>query len=187
MRVIGGKFKSRKLKTLKGDQTRPTADKVKGAIFSSISFDTNYNVMLDLFAGSGAMGIEGLSRGFKYVYFNDLSREAVKIIKANLNDLELKRVSKVVNLDYKKCLKLLSQESQFDLIFIDPPYGQVNLEEIFDDLFKYDSVSEAGIVVVETSSQEKLKDNYKTLYKYKEKKYGSSKVYYFKKEGSNKV
>lgn len=183
MRVIGGKLKSRKLKTLKGDQTRPTADKIKGAIFSSIAFDTNYNAMLDLFAGSGAMGIEALSRGFKYVHFNDLSRDAIKIIKANLSDLNLTSLSKVSNLDYKKCLKSLSEKKQFDFIFIDPPYGMVDIGEIFADINKYDSVSKSGLVVVEVSSQTDLKDHYYDLYKYKEKKYGSTRVFYYKKEG----
>lgn len=183
MRVIGGSLRSRKLKTLKGDKTRPTSDKVKGAIFSSLAFDTNYNVMLDLFAGSGAMGIEALSRNFKFVYFNDLNRDAVKIIKENLSNLNLNQVSKVTNLDYSQCLKVLSKTSQFDFIFIDPPYGMVDIGKIFEELYKYDSVSESGIVAVEVSSQEVLKDKYYSLYKYKEKKYGSTKVYYYKKEG----
>lgn len=184
MRVIGGKFRSRKLKTLKGDNTRPTADKIKGAIFSSIAFDTNYNIMLDLFAGSGAMGIEALSRGFKYVYFNDSSKLAINVIKDNLNSLDLFGQSKVYTYDYNKCIKIVAKHSQVDFVFIDPPYGKIDLDKVFDLIISSNLIADNGIVCVETSNKESLATNYGDLEKYKEKNYKSTNVTYYIKKGS---
>lgn len=182
MRVIGGLFRSRKLITLKGDNTRPTADKIKGAIFSSINFDTNYNKMLDLFSGSGSMGIEALSRGFKFCYFNDKNRSAVNIIKTNLKSLDLSKETKVFNLDYKDCIRLVSKETQIDFIFIDPPYDQIDIEDIFNSISEYNVVAKDGIVVIETANTLHLKERYANLVKYKEKNYKATNVAYFRKE-----
>lgn len=182
MRVIGGKYRSRKLKTLKGESTRPTADKIKGAIFSSITFEVNYDKMLDLFAGSGAMGIEALSRGFKFVYFNDVNKQATNVIKSNLKDLELLEESEVYSLDYKDLIRVISKYDKIDFVFIDPPYDKIDIEDIFNLINKYDIVAKDGIVCVETSSKENLKDNYSKLFKYKEKKYKATTIAYFRKE-----
>ena len=181
MRVIGGSLRSRHLKTLKGDNTRPTADKIKGAIFSSIAFDTNYNKMLDLFSGSGSMGIEAISRGFKIVYFNDKNRSATNIIKSNLKTLDLMAQSHVYNLDYKECLRVVSKESEIDFVFIDPPYDEIDINEIFKEINKYEIVSEGGIVCVETANTLTLDDNYDKLVKYKEKNYKATNVAYYRK------
>lgn len=182
MRITGGKLRSRKLKTLKGDNTRPTADKIKGAIYSSIAFDVNYNIMLDLFAGSGAMGIEALSRGFKFSYFNDNNKKAANIIKSNLKDLDLLKSSKVFSVDYKDCLRLVSKENKIDFIFIDPPYDQIEISEIFYLIDKYDILTKTGIVCVETANTQVLAKKYENLIKYKEKNYKATNVAYFRKE-----
>ncbi len=181
MRVIGGKYRSRVLKTLKGDNTRPTADKIKGAIFSSIAFDTNYNVMLDLFAGSGAMGIEALSRGFKYVYFNDKNKQAANIIKANLKSLDLTSLSQVFSSDYQECLRLVAKEKKIDFIFIDPPYDEIEISDILASINKYDIVADDGIVCVETANTLFLDESYDKLVKYKEKNYSATNITYYKK------
>lgn len=181
MRVIGGKYRSRKLKTLKGETTRPTADKIKGAIFSSIAFETNYNIMLDLFAGSGSMGIEALSRGFKYVYFNDVNKQATNIIKSNLKDLELLKNSDTYCLDFKDVIRLVSKKNKIDFIFIDPPYDKIDIEEVFSSIIKYSIVQENGIVCVETSNTKTLKEEYGNLIKYKEKTYKATTITYYRK------
>ncbi len=181
MRVISGKYKSRKIKTLKGDNTRPTADKIKGAIFSSIAFDVKPHKMLDLFSGSGAMGIEALSRGFSYVYFNDIDKKAVNIIKANLKELELLKQSRVYNLDYKDVIKHVSKEAKIDFIFIDPPYDKIDIEDILACINKYEIVADQGILCIETASHTVLLDTYDNLIKYKEKKYKATTIAYFRK------
>ena len=182
MRVIGGKYRSRKLRTLKGDATRPTADKIKGAIFNSIAFETNYNIMLDLFSGSGAMGIEGISRGFKYVYFNDSNKQAVNVIKNNLKDLELIKNIEVYNLDYKDVIRVISKKTKVDFIFVDPPYDKIKISDILKAINKYDVVQKQGIVCVETSTHHKMDENYGTLKKYKEKTYKTTTITYYRKE-----
>ncbi len=182
MRVIGGKFRSRKLKSLKGDLTRPTANKVKGAVFSSIAFDVNHNLMLDLFAGSGAMGIEALSRGFKHVYFNDVNKKAYDVILFNLKTLDLLKSSSLSRLNYQDLLKKFSNKNKFDFIFIDPPYKKINIDEILKEIVDYEILAKGGVVCVESVKEEKLKNDYKNLLKYKEKIYGLTKLTYYRKE-----
>lgn len=182
MRVIAGKYKSRKLKTLAGKHTRPTADKLKGAIFSSIAFEVKYGQMLDLFSGSGAMGIEAISRGFDYAYFNDNSKEAISVIKKNIKELKLEAKSKVFNFDYQQALKVVSKNKKIDFIFIDPPYDKIDITNVFDNINKYDILSEKGLVCVETSNKQVLLDKYHDLIKYKEKNYKATTIAYYRKE-----
>lgn len=178
MRVIAGTHKSLKLKTLKGDNTRPTSDKVRGAIFSSLAYENNLNTMLDLFSGSGAMGIEALSRGFKQAFFNDLNKNAVKIIKENINSLKLNDKSVVYNLDYKQCIKRI--ENKVDFIFIDPPYFKFDIYEILELIFEEDILNDNGIIVLEVSRDTLFEDS-EYFSVYKEKNYGKSKVVFLRK------
>ena len=117
MRVVAGKYKRSTLLTLDSLATRPTKDMVKEALFSSIYVEDS--LFLDLFSGSGSIGIEALSRGARDVVFNDLSKDAVKVIKTNLS--KFKEDRRVYNLDYLSCLNRL--EDKFDYIFVDPPYA----------------------------------------------------------------
>lgn len=122
MRVITGSAKGKKLKTLEGDATRPTSERIKGAIFSSIQFEIEGRAVLDLFAGSGQMGIEALSRGASRAFFVDSSREAMEIVKYNVSACGFSDRAKYLVQDYRNYIRKASGREVFDLVFIDPPY-----------------------------------------------------------------
>ena len=179
MRIIAGKYKKTPILTLEGeDITRPTRDMVKEALFSTIDIysDTNF---LDLFSGSGSIGLEALSRGAEDVVFNDIHPKAVKIIKTNLDKVHEDRI--VYNLDFIECLKKL-EGRKFDYIFCDPPYAFKGYEDIFFYVNKYNLLKDDGIIIVEIEKDTILKDEYLGLVNCKEKKYGINKLNYFKKE-----
>ena len=146
MRIIAGKYKRTPLKTLEGeDITRPTRDMVKEALFSSIMIYSD-TTLLDLFSGSGAIGLEALSRGAKDVTFNDVNKDAVRIIKENLKKVREER--EVLNLDYKLCLAKM-EGRHFDYIYVDPPYAFKEYENIFSCVDEHDVLNEDGIIIVE--------------------------------------
>ena len=135
MRVIGGKYRSRVLAEFKGEDVRPTSDRAKEALFNILAYSCINARALDLFSGSGALGIECLSRGAKEVVFNDFSKDSLAILKKNLTALKIPvngEEAKVYNYDYSVCLEAL--QGQFDLIFLDPPYrfdyGEKALEKM---------------------------------------------------------
>ncbi|MBO7698700.1 MAG: 16S rRNA (guanine(966)-N(2))-methyltransferase RsmD [Erysipelotrichaceae bacterium] len=178
MRIIAGKYKKTPILTLPGeDITRPTRDMVKEALFSSIMIysDTSF---LDLFAGSGSIGLEALSRGAEKVVFNDLNKDAVKIINKNLAKVNEKR--DVYNLDYQECLAKL-ENSEFDYIYVDPPYRFLSYEDVFYYVGKYNVLRKAGIMIFEVEKTTELNDEYLEFRKFKEKRYGINKLLYFRR------
>ncbi|MDO4940154.1 MAG: 16S rRNA (guanine(966)-N(2))-methyltransferase RsmD [Erysipelotrichaceae bacterium] len=177
MRIIAGKYKKTPIKTLEGDDiTRPTRDMVKEALFSSIEIysDTRF---LDLFSGTGSIGLEALSRGCADAVFNDINKSAVKIIKENLNKVKENR--DVYNLDYQECLAKLEGQ-KFDYIYCDPPYKFSAYEEILYYVDKYKLLNKKGIIIMEVRKDTDLKDTYLNMNLYKEKRYGINKLYYYK-------
>ena len=122
LRIISGKAKGTKLETLEGLDTRPTLDRVKEALFSIIQFKLWDAKVLDLFSGSGALGLESISRGAKEAYLCDNSKKAIEIIKQNVKKTHFESNANIINKDYKKCLEDL-KDNQFDIIFLDPPYN----------------------------------------------------------------
>ena len=150
MRVITGLARGRKLKEPVGLETRPTADRVKEGIFSSIQFEVEGRRVLDLFSGTGQMGIEALSRGAAHCVFVDLRKEAVSLIRENLSLTGFSGQAAVVQGD---ALAYLSRAKEpFDLIFLDPPYGSGLLEKAMEAITTIDIVSENGIIVCENGS-----------------------------------
>ena len=123
MRIITGTAKGKKLATLEGNDTRPTSERIKGAIFSSIQFDLEERRVLDLFAGSGQMGLEALSRGAARATFIDSSREAMEIVKKNAKDTGFFDRSHFLVSDFRNYIRKASGKESFDLVFIDPPYA----------------------------------------------------------------
>lgn len=121
MRVISGKSRGKKLVSLEGDNTRPTLDRVKEALFNKIQFYVQDAVVLDLFAGSGALGVEALSRGAKEVVFCDKVPDTIKVIKQNVTATNNLDKSIIINKDYNDLLKNVSNK-KFDIVFLDPPY-----------------------------------------------------------------
>ncbi|WP_296880328.1 16S rRNA (guanine(966)-N(2))-methyltransferase RsmD, partial [Thomasclavelia sp.] len=134
MRVIAGKYKSRQLKTVKSNLTRPTTDRNKENMFNIIGPYFNGGKVLDLFAGSGGLGIEAISRGFDELYSVDKQYAAFKVIKENFELLKLEQ-AQVFKMDYQKALKKFADEQlKFDLIILDPPYGKNMVNGILEFL-----------------------------------------------------
>lgn len=134
MRVITGSARGRKLITLEGNDVRPTTDRVKEAIFSSIQFETEGSVVLDLFAGSGQLGIEALSRGAKTAVFVDNSKKSLEIVKKNLDITGFNDKAEMYNMNSSDFLKITHRK--FDFVFLDPPYNKGILAEILPQLSK---------------------------------------------------
>lgn len=150
MRVITGIARGRRLKELPGLETRPTTDRVKEGIFSSIQFEIEGRRVLDLFGGTGQLGIEALSRGAAHCTFVDLRKEAVSLIRENLKLTGLDGQATVVQGD---ALAYLTRSREiFDLIFLDPPYASDLLKKVMEAIPTIDNVSENGIIVCENGS-----------------------------------
>lgn len=157
MRVISGSARGTNLSSLEGDTTRPTLDRVKEALFNIIQNELNEATVLDLFAGSGALGIEALSRGAKKAIFCDKSRKAIQIVKQNIEKTHLQEKVEIVNEDYIKFLNQIKQKEKFDLIFIDPPYVQNIATRAVEEIIKLDLLAEDGKIILETDNQEREK------------------------------
>lgn len=179
MRIIAGVHGSRRLKTLDGDNTRPTQDKIKEAIFSKVGPYFDGGKALDLFGGSGAVGLECISRGMNEVVIADNNQKAIRVIKENINLLKENDKVKLERSDYKQVLEKY-KNAKFDFIFIDPPYALKEHENIIKYIDKNDMLND-GYLVVETASEDDLLENIGNLIKDKEKKYGITKVHYYKR------
>lgn len=147
MRVITGSARGRRLKELQGMETRPTTDRVKEGMFSALQFDLEGRKVLDLFAGTGQLGIEALSRGAAYAVFVDRRADAVKLIRENLQLTELQDRARVVSGDSMEFLRSLREK--FDIILLDPPYAAGLLEPALAHIAKFDILSPHGIIVAE--------------------------------------
>ena len=156
MRIITGSAKGKKLVTLEGDATRPTSERIKGAIFSSIQFDIENRRVLDLFAGSGQMGLEALSRGAESCMFIDASREAVEIVKKNATATGFFNKSRFLSSDYRNYMRKASGREKFDLVFIDPPYDLKCCVEAAESLVRCDLIIPGAIVVLESGEEQIL-------------------------------
>ena len=168
MKVISGKYKGRVLKGFDLTGTRPTMDRVKESLFGTIQNYITNSVVLDLFAGSGNLGIEALSEGASYAYLVDSNYKAISVIKENITNIGITDIE-VINSDYKQALKDFTLK--FDIIFLDPPYNTNYIEESIKLITKYDLLNSEGIIVCESDSLDKI--CYSEVFKkVKEKKYG---------------
>lgn len=180
MKVISGFLRGRVIKGFNLDGTRPTMDRVKESLFAIIQNHIQDSICLDLFAGSASLGIEAISNGSKLVYFNDLSREAIKVISSNIKNFNIEDNAVILNYDYKKCLNYLKEINiKFDVIFLDPPYNKEVINEIIDTILLNDILNNDGIIVCEVSN-DYLKE-FDLLERIKEKKYGDKQVVIYKK------
>lgn len=181
MRVISGKLRGRVLKGYNIEGTRPTMDRVKESLFASIYDYIDEAIVLDLFAGSGNLGIEAISNGASKCYFVDNNIECINVIKDNIRIFKIENNSELIKADYKVAIKrLVSDNISFDIIFIDPPYKYCIKEELFKMLIENNLVSYGGIVVYEYSNKEEVEisDNFKLL---KSKRYGDKYIDIYKK------
>ncbi|WP_040979911.1 16S rRNA (guanine(966)-N(2))-methyltransferase RsmD [Oceanobacillus jeddahense] len=173
MRVIAGIHKGRALKSVAGESTRPTSDKVKEAVFQVMGPFFSGGLALDLFAGSGSLGIEALSRKMSKVIFIDKHPKAVQTIKENLKSLQLEKQAEVYRNDADRALKAITKrELQFDLVLLDPPYKSKDYMELLDYLIDHQLLKKKAIVYCEHDKSNILPDTYKSLKAIKQADYG---------------
>ncbi len=153
LKIITGTAKGKVLKTLEGETTRPTSERIKEAIFSSIQFDIENRRVLDIFAGCGQLGLEALSRGAASCMFIDSSREAMDVIKNNVNNTGFSSVSKYLVSDAKNYIRKASGREVFDLVFIDPPYILECVFDIAKRLSECGMLAPGAIVVCESGTE----------------------------------
>lgn len=154
MRIIAGKYKNKRIETLNKNDTRPTGEKLRESMFSSLG--AIYGDILDLFGGSGALTIEALSRGGDRAIIIDGATDAIKIIKNNLDDLE--EEIEVYRNDYRRAIKALhKREKQFDFIFIDPPYNKKIADVAIRMIDEFDLLKPDGTIIVESGKNEQIK------------------------------
>ncbi len=180
MRVITGKARGVALKTPEGLQTRPTADRVKEALFSIIQFDIPGSCVLDLFAGTGQLGIEALSRGAKNAVFVDFGDAPCKLVKENLRRTKLEQQARVVKGDYLSFLK--NCRECFDIIFLDPPYAEVFLENALNCISEIDILRSGGIIVTERPLEKPLELMLPGFTRSKDYKYGKTLITLYRKD-----
>lgn len=171
MKVVAGKYKGFNLLSPKSKTSRPTDNKVKEAIFDMLYPYKNDFIALDLFSGTGQMGIEFLSRGAKEVYFNEKNYSNFSILKKNVQKIDCENVF-LFKKDFVRCLKdFYDEKLQFDYIFLDPPYETDFIDKSLFYIKEYDLLSEGGIVITESSMNIDFSEKY-NLHTLKEKSYG---------------
>ncbi len=186
MRIVAGKFGSRVIDSVEGNSTRPTLDKVKGAIFSRIGPYFDGGCMLDLFAGSGNISFEAISRGMAKSYMCDSNYKAITTIKKNAKTLGLKDECVILKMDFKQALKhVASLDLKFDLIYLDPPYLKQEIDFILNFISTNNLLSDNGVVVCESLKEDSFLDNYADLIKVKEAIYGITKITYYERDELN--
>lgn len=180
MRVITGTARGVLLKTPDGQLTRPTTDRVKEALFSIIQFDVPTARVLDLFGGTGQLGIEALSRGAKSAVFVDSREDACRLIRENLKRTKLERDGKVVRADYFDYLKRCRET--YDIIFLDPPYAEVFLENALKCIAEIDILQSGGIIVAERPTGKELPWEFEGFTRSRDYKYGNTLLAIYRKD-----
>ena len=178
MRIITGRAKGVRLDTLEGVATRPTAERVKEALFSMLQFDIQERSVLDLFSGSGQLALEALSRGASSAVMVDRSKDAVRIIKQNANKTKLSEMCEVYNCEFKEYITK-NKGKKFDIIFIDPPYRFDFGEKALQKIAQRGLLTENGIAVYERDRP--FEGEIAGLEKYDERKYGKTYLTFFRK------
>lgn len=179
MKIISGILKGRVIKDYHIDGTRPTMDRVKESLFAIIQNKVPYSIVLDLFAGSGNLGIEAISNGSKHCYFNDINRECIKAINNNIKNFGISKFATVLNKSWLECLKYMkSIDIKLDLLFLDPPYKMECLNEVIDKVLEYGLLNKEALIICEVSHN--YLEEFDSLEKIKNKKYGDKIVIIYK-------
>lgn len=181
MRVISGKLRGTKLYTLEGLDTRPTLDRVKESLFNIINFDVKESVFLDLFAGSGAIGIEAASRGAQKVVMCEYSKKAVGIINKNLEKTRLIDEVTLYNMDYENCIKNKLKD-KFDIIYLDPPYKTDYAYNAMKLIMEKGLIDENTLIILETDIEQIVEKQFEKLdlEEISKKKYGRACLLFYK-------
>nr|WP_272917275.1 16S rRNA (guanine(966)-N(2))-methyltransferase RsmD [Halobacillus litoralis] len=175
MRVIAGEFKGRPLKSVPTHKTRPTTDKVKEAVFHGIGPFFEGGKALDLFAGSGGLGIEALSRGVESCVFVDQQQKAIQTIYENIKTLDINERTEVFKTDAMRAIKAAGKRGlTFDYIFLDPPYKKFSYQDLMEALLEFDLVGEEATIVCEHDASEEIPEEVGRLKRMKTDHYGSN-------------
>ena len=182
MRVISGKFRGQKLVEFKSKHIRPTTDRVKESIFNKLAADLPEARVLDLFAGTGNLAIEALSRGADWVDLVELRSSSLKIIQQNLTKLSLSEKCRVYGKDVFKFLKGRAtgeQEAPYDVIFVDPPFTEKLADSVLLAISKSSVYHKDSIIVIEATIHESVREIYSPLYQYDERHFGDKIVFFY--------
>lgn len=169
MRVISGKYRGKKLISPINDNVRPTTDKVKECVFNMLQFDIVGSNFLDLFSGSGAIGIEAISRGAEFVTMVDNSKDSLKVIKHNLSNIEGN--FEILEKDYESAIKFTNKK--YDIVYLDPPYVFNNIDKMLDLLHTNNVLNLNAIIIYESLYESNKKANNENYILQKSKKYGT--------------
>ncbi len=172
LRIITGTAKGKKLESLEGEATRPTSERIKEAVFSSIQFDIEGRRVLDLFAGTGQLGLEALSRGAESAFFVDSEREAMEIVRKNIKITGFDTKCKYLVSDWRNYIRKASGREKFDLVFIDPPYSMECCADALTRLMSAELLAAGAIVVCESGTEEIHPDGFPELEVIKSTHYG---------------
>lgn len=176
MRIITGEYGGRKLKAVPGNNTRPTTDKVKESIFNIIGPYFNGGACLDLFAGSGGLAIEAVSRGMDKAVLIDQDPLAIKTIKENISVTKEPGKFDVYRNDANRAIDLLKGSRKFDLLFLDPPYAKQEIEEQIEKIIDSGLLNDEAIIICEVDKRTHLKENIGTATAYRNEIYGASQI-----------
>lgn len=183
MRIISGRARGRKILSPESLETRPTLDRVKEAMFSTIQNYIQDSIVIDVFAGTGSLGLEAASRGAKEVYLVDKSNTTYPLLKQNVENLKFNDVCYTFNMDAYEALKNLKNKGKvFDLIFIDPPYCKEMIPEAMKIIKENNMLNEDGIIVTKIDSIEEIYEGYDNIKLNKSKKYGNTTVCFYRYE-----
>ena len=172
LRIITGSAKGKKIETLEGEATRPTSERIKEAVFSSIQFDIDKRRVLDLFAGSGQLGLESLSRGAASATFIDSSREAIDVVKKNAKATGFFDVCRYNVSDWRNYIRKAAGRDRYDLVFIDPPYSMECCADALERLVDADLLEKGAIVVLESGTEDIHPEEYSSFDIIKSTHYG---------------
>lgn len=183
MRIITGIARGRVIKAPEGLNTRPTSDRVKESMFNIIDYHYSYEKVLDLFAGSGNLGLEAISRGAKKCIFVEQSKEAYNYLVDNIKNLKFQEHSEHYKQDAFVALEILSKRGEkFDLIFLDPPYGKGLVEKSIEMIYKKDLLDDDGVIVSEQNVNDIIPDIIGDIKKVRVEKYGRTTIAFWSKE-----
>jgi len=182
MRIISGKSRGTKLYTLEGMNTRPTLDRVKESIFNIIQSEIAGATVLDLFSGSGAIGLEMLSRGAEKAILCDNSKEAIEVINKNIQKTHMEEKAEIYNTDFKTCIEKVKNE-KFDIIYLDPPYNTNYIEQSLRMIIEEDIIKSDSLIILETDEKERILKEIESINIeiIDERKYGRAAVVFLKK------
>lgn len=184
MRIITGTHKRREVKAPRGLETRPTSDRVKEGVFSTLGDKVKGAQILDLFSGSGNLAFESLSRGAKFAYLVENDKNAYYTIMGNVKKLQMESITRVYNISWEKYINIANkEEKKFDLIFLDPPYYGKYYSETLEKILFNNILGNNGIIIVEAPSKIKVEDFMNEAFQIiKEAKYGDTKVFYLQRK-----